>query len=71
MEEFFLFYHHIEIQGMTCHGDDNSDPHMEQDTGKDNHQLTKNQSKHHHADKGVKHIEIQLEILMCLLKQYK
>jgi hypothetical protein len=56
---------------MSSHGPDNEDPHMDKYTDKDNHQLTENQNKHHHFDKGVKHIAIQLEILMCLLKQYK
>jgi hypothetical protein len=71
LQKFFLLYHHIKIQGLTCQGDDNEDPYMDKNTDKDNRQPTKNQNKHHHFDKVVKHIEIQLEILMYLLKQYK
>jgi hypothetical protein len=71
LEQFFLLYHYIQIQSTTFQGDDNEDPYMDKDTEKDNRQPPKNQNKHHHFDKVVKHIEIQLKILMYLLKQYK
>src|ERR1700722_8954482 len=57
MQQYFLYYHHIEIEGMACQGDDNEDLYMENDTDKDNRQPTKNQNKHLHFDKVVKHIE--------------
>jgi hypothetical protein len=68
MEQCSLLYHHIEIQGLTFEGDDNEDPYMDRDTDKDKRQPTLNQNKHHHFDKVAKHIEIQLEVLMYLLK---
>ena len=71
LEQFFLLYHYIQIQSTTFQGDDNEDPYMDKDTEKDNRQPPKNQNKHHDFDKVVKHIEIQLKILMYLLKQYK
>jgi hypothetical protein len=68
MEPCSLLYHHIEIQGLPFEGDDNEDPDMDKDTDKDKRQPTLNQNKHHHFDKVVKYIEIQLEVLMYLLK---
>ena len=71
MEQYFLLYHHMQIEGMTCIGDDNEDRDMEMDIDKDKHQPMKNQNKHHRFDKVLKHIEIHLEMLLYLLKQYK
>jgi hypothetical protein len=51
--------------------DDNEDHYMEDNNYNNKHQLMENQNINHHFDKVVKHIEIQLEKLLYLLKQHK
>ncbi len=51
--------------------DDNEFQYMEDGNDKNKRQLMKNQSINHHFGKVVKHIEIQLETLLYLLKQHK
>jgi hypothetical protein len=52
-------------------GDDNELQYMEDNNHSNKRQLMKNQNTNHHFGKVVKHIEIQLETLLYLLKQHK
>ena len=68
MVQFSMLYYHMEMKKIFVFVLDNEHLYMDNDKHNNMHQLMRNQNNDPHFDKVLKHIEIQLEILLYLLK---